>query len=207
MNNLNSPNLNSSLSLDFLNTLKTQTAVAHKRLENLPVSSCILSPEMKMKDYTHYLSLMHDVHYDVEKNIFPLLSTITDDLKEREKRYLIEEDLAFLNCNKTTTNRVFNIENKTIPFLLGIVYVVEGSTLGGRFILKNIETIPGLDKGKGVLYFSGYGNKTGSYWKNFLHLLTVYQEENNCEDEIIKGATYAFDCIHDHFVQKVENEN
>jgi heme oxygenase (biliverdin-IX-beta and delta-forming) len=193
--------LNSSLSLDFLNTLKSQTAVAHKRLEHLPVSSSILSPEMKTEDYAYYLKLMYDVHYDVEENIFPLLSRNIHDLTERTKKYLIEEDLAFLNYNKPVASPVFNTENITIPFALGILYVVEGSSLGGRFILKNIETIKGLDEGKGVSYFTGYGNKTGSHWKSFLNALTEYQKKNNCEDEIIKGAIYAFDCIHDHFVK------
>ena len=201
------PDLNSSLSLDFLNTLKTQTAVAHRRLESLPVSACILSPDMKIEDYAHYLKLMYDVHYDVEENIFPVLSAVISDLKERQKKHLIEEDLAFLKYNKPFTSTVFNTQNRTIPFLLGILYVVEGSSLGGRFILKNIETIQGLNEGKGVSYFTGYGNKTGSHWKSFLNVLTEYEEENNCEDEIIKGATYAFDCIHDHFVQKQKNEN
>lgn len=199
--------LNSSLSFDFLHTLKTQTNGAHKRLESLPVSSSILSPEMKTEDYAYYLKLMYDVHYDVEEKIFPLLSGRIPDLKERKKKYLIEEDLAFLNHDKPVASTVFNAEQITIPFALGILYVVEGSSLGGRFILKNIETIKGFDEGKGVSYFTGYGNKTGSHWKSFLNVLTEYQEENNCEDEIIKGAIYAFDCIHDHFVQRERNEN
>lgn len=199
--------MNSSLSLDFLNTLKTQTAAAHKKLENLPVSSSILSPEMKINDYAHYLKLMHNVHEDVEENVYPLLYSTINDLEERKKKHLIEEDLDYLKYTKPAEILVFNTENLTIPFALGILYVVEGSTLGGRFILKNIETLHGLDNGQGVSYFTGYGNKTGSQWKNFLYLLTQYQEENNGEDEIIKGAIYAFDCIHDHFVHIQKNEN
>lgn len=200
------PDLNSSLSLDFLNTLKTQTANSHKKLESLPVSSCILSPEMKIDDYAHYLKLMHNVHHDVEENVFPLLSNIIGDLKEREKKHLIEEDLAFLKYNKPNPIAVFGSKNSTIAYALGILYVVEGSSLGGRFILKNIETVPGLNEGKGVSYFTGYGNKTGSHWKNFLNVLTEYQEENNCENEIIKGAIYAFDSIYVHFLRE-KNEN
>jgi heme oxygenase len=195
------PDLNSSLTLDFLNNLKTKTAIAHKKLENLPVSSSILSPKMKMQDYAHYLKLMYDVHANVEEKIFPLLSPVIQDMKEREKKHLIEEDLAFLKNEKPVAATVFNTANLSVPFALGIVYVVEGSTLGGRFILKNLEIIPGLDNGKGVSYFTGYGNKTGSNWKNFLNRLTEYEEENNCEDEIVEGAIYAFDCIHEHFLQ------
>ncbi|QOG01334.1 biliverdin-producing heme oxygenase [Flavobacterium sp. MDT1-60] len=191
-----------------MSTLKAKTAASHKRLESLPVSSCILSPDMRIQDYVHYLKLMYDVHHSVEETIFPLLLNVFDDLNDREKRHLIEEDLTFLKYYKPVASPVFNTKkNITIPFASGILYVVEGSSLGGRFILKNIESIQGLNEGKGVSYFSGYGNKTGSYWKTFLNVLTAYEEENNCEEEIIAGAIYAFDCIHDHFMQTKINEN
>ncbi|OXA89529.1 biliverdin-producing heme oxygenase [Flavobacterium hercynium] len=198
---------NSDISQPFLSNLKTKTASSHQKLESLPVSASILSPNMKMNDYAHYLSLMHDVHTNLEEEIFPLLTDIIDDLKAREKKELLEADLSYLNYTKTNSNRVFNKEKVSTAFALGIFYVVEGSTLGGRFILKNLETIPGLTEEKGVSYFNGYGNKTGSYWKSFLNLLSTYEEEHNCENEIIDGAIYAFDCIHDHFLNTRKNEN
>ncbi|WP_278009613.1 biliverdin-producing heme oxygenase [Flavobacterium gyeonganense] len=79
------------------------------------------------------------------------------------------------------------------------MYVIEGSTLGGRYILKNITTIAGLDKGQGVSYFNGYGEKTGNYWKSFLIFLEEYEQSYNCGNTIIEGAIYAFDSIHKHF--------
>ena len=200
------PDLNSSLALDFLTTLKSETAVSHKKLESLPISSCIVSPDMKMNDYAHYLRLMYDVHYDVEEKIFPLLADLKIDLKERTKKHLIEQDLNFLRFKTNSPTPVFHTENISIPFALGILYVVEGSTLGGRFILKNLETIDGLDQGNGVAYFTGYGNKTGSQWKLFLNFLTDYEEQFNCKAAIIEGATYAFDCIYNHFLL-IKNEN
>jgi heme oxygenase len=193
--------LNSSIAQDFLSKLKIQTALSHKRLEELPISSYILSPDMKMDDYEHYLRLMYDVHSSVEEKIFPLLSAIVDDLKDREKKHLIVEDLLYLNYAKPVARPLFNTQNITIPFALGILYVVEGSSLGGRFILKNLETIDGLTDGKGVSYFAGYENKTGSYWKTFLNLLGTYERDHNVENEIIEGAVYAFDCIYNHFLQ------
>ncbi|MFH7018403.1 biliverdin-producing heme oxygenase [Flavobacterium sp. FlaQc-47] len=200
-------NLGFSTSVDFLEKLKNQTATAHKKLESLPVSASILSPNMEMDDYYHYLSLMYDVHSSTQKVVFPLLADLIPDLKEREKTPLIMDDLSYLNYKTGKTTPVFTKSNISIPFALGILYVVEGSTLGGRFILKNLETIPGLDQQKGVAYFSGYGNKTGSYWKNFLNILTSYQEEHHNEDEIIGGAVYAFECIYNHFLNPVINEN
>lgn len=193
--------------IDFLDKLKKQTADAHKNLEKLSVSASILSPNLQIEDYCHYLALMHDVHKSTQEHIFPLLSGVFPDLEERKKTQWIENDLAFLNYKITESNSVFRDHDISIPFAIGILYVVEGSSLGGRFILKNVETIPVLSNQSGTSYFAGYGNKTGSYWKQFLSALTEYQQKYNCEDEIIEGAVYAFDCIHNHFLNTVKNEN
>lgn len=200
-------NLDSSITVDFLENLKSQTAIAHKNLESLPVSASILSPNMKISDYCHYLSLMYDVHKSTQEMVFPLLKNFISDLEDRAKTQLILDDLSFLNYTKKESVSIFKNQDINVPFALGILYVIEGSTLGGRFILKNIETIPGLDQQNGVSYFTGYGNKTGSYWKTFLNELTAYENENQCADDIIKGAVYAFDCIYNHFLTQENNEN
>jgi heme oxygenase len=187
------------VSSNFLGDLKAKTANSHKKLESLPVSASILSSDMKLSDYIHYLCLMHDVHNEVESIIFPLLSDVIDNLELRKKTHLIEDDLFCLNHNKTVATRVFDITEINVPFALGILYVIEGATLGGRYILKNITTIQGLDKGKGISYFNGYGEKTGNYWKSFLIFLEEYEQSYNCGNTIIEGAIYAFDSIYKHF--------
>ncbi|PBJ15999.1 biliverdin-producing heme oxygenase [Flavobacterium sp. ACN6] len=183
----------------FLNDLKTKTAASHKKLEELPVSMSIMSPDMKIEEYAKYLNLMHDVHADTEENVFPLFSGLLEDLEKRRKKQLIEADLSFLNYEVTNSEKVFKTENISIPFALGILYVVEGSTLGGRFILKNVSRVPQLSTDKGVSYFNGYGDRTGSFWKSFLNFLAAYEQQHNCGDTIIEGAVFAFDSIYNHF--------
>ncbi|MFB9080730.1 biliverdin-producing heme oxygenase [Flavobacterium procerum] len=197
-----SANLTSSISSSFLSDLKTQTADSHKKLEHLPVSSSILSPDMNIEDYTHYLSLMLDVHTSTEEHIFPLLSDFIEDLEQRRKKHFIKDDLSFLNYTKKDFTNVFSTTEVSVPFALGIFYVIEGSTLGGRFILKNVTKNPKLSEEKGVRYFSGYGDKTGSFWKSFLAMLEAYEQKHNCGNDIVEGAVYAFDSIYEHFRTK-----
>jgi heme oxygenase len=200
-------NLGFPIEIDFLEKLKSHSAAAHKKLENLSVSASILSPDMKIEDYCYYLSLMHDVHKSTEEIIFPILINVIADLQERKKTYLIESDHSYLKYKKQEPVLIFKYKLLNIPFSLGILYVIEGSSLGGRYILKNAEKIPGLDKQKGVSYFTGYGHQTGIYWKTFTNLLQEYEHQNNCSEEIIEGAVYAFDCIYNHFQSTVQNEN
>jgi len=195
-------NYNSIEAETFLDRLRNITSQSHKSLEELPVSLSIVNPAVTQEEYAHYLWLMHDVVKDAETNIFPALTGIIPDLKERSKFRHLEDDLKILRESKSTYDTPLSNEEKfSIPFALGIMYVIEGSTLGGRFILKNITEALGYDAQQGAKYFAGYGNATGSRWKNFLNHMVQYQEQQECEDEIIAGANFAFTRINEHFTQ------
>ncbi|MBS1664402.1 MAG: biliverdin-producing heme oxygenase [Bacteroidetes bacterium] len=52
---------------------------------------------------------------------------------------------------------------------LGALYVLEGSTLGGRIIAGMI--VRQLDSTKSLSYFNGYGAETGNMWASFKEYL------------------------------------
>jgi heme oxygenase len=79
------------------------------------------------------------------------------------------------------------------------MYVIEGSTLGGRIILKHIHTALGLDENKGASFFAGYGAETGIRWKKIMNIMSGYAVANKCEDEVIAGACHAFESIDKYF--------
>lgn len=60
---------------------------------------------------------------------------------------------------------------------LGALYVMEGSTLGGRFIAKHVEAVLGLEPGRGDAYFRGHGESTGSMWKQVMEHISQVDEE------------------------------
>lgn len=184
----------------FLHELKARTADSHKNLEELPVSAAIVAPTVSMADYAHYLNLMRAVVADTETAIFPVAKGVFPDLDERRKLAAIENDLAATGAVIRDFGPVFNYHGMTEAFAAGILYVVEGSTLGGRFILRNVTATLGFDENHGAQYFAGYGNKTGSHWKNFLHSLTQYEAAHGNAEEIIAGADFAFRAIHRHFL-------
>jgi len=51
---------------------------------------------------------------------------------------------------------------------LGSLYVMEGSTLGGRVIQRNLERSLGALGADSRSYFNGYGPETGRMWLSFL---------------------------------------
>ncbi len=51
--------------------------------------------------------------------------------------------------------------------VLGSIYVIEGSALGGRVIAPHLKTSLGIGPGHGASYFHGFGGQTGVMWSNF----------------------------------------
>ena len=60
---------------------------------------------------------------------------------------------------------------------LGALYVLEGSTLGGRFIARHVESVLGLAPGAGDSYFQGHGEATGSLWREVTAEIAAVPEE------------------------------
>lgn len=187
---------------NFLNKLRESTAIAHAALEALPVSESILKEDVSNEEYAHYLALMYDVVKDSEENIFPALQLYIPDITERKKTHLIEADLKKMGIDVTENQKPVSagLGNPSAAYAMGILYVIEGSTLGGRVILKNISRALGYTEDSGAAYFSGYGNFTGSRWKSFLAGLSGFEAETGAGSEIIAGANYAFGAIHRHLV-------
>lgn len=184
----------------FAERLRAETALLHTSLEELPISKAIISPDITLDEYATYLSLMHDVVKDTETNIMPEISAIVADLDIRRKTQLIEDDLEHLGVSKETYSKPLshNKEVLTPAFALGIFYVVEGSSLGGRVILKNIKPSLKLDENGGAKYFTGYGAVTGSTWRSFVMVMEGYAARGNNADDIIAGANFAFGAIKKH---------
>jgi heme oxygenase len=192
---------NTRTTISFAEQLKLGTAKAHTELEALPVSMSIMKPDVTQDDYGNYLLLMHRVVKDAEENIFPRLSAYIPDLSERNKTFLIEKDLQVIG--KVTTDESLPVSeglgNYSDSFAMGVLYVIEGSSLGGRVILKNINKVLGYTGHNGAAYFAGYGNLTGPRWKSFLEMLMKFETSEGDAGEIINGANHAFKSIHIFF--------
>lgn len=54
-----------------------------------------------------------------------------------------------------------------LPEVLGSLYVIEGSALGGRVIAPRLQETLGLGPNSGARYFQGFGDGTGAMWREF----------------------------------------
>ena len=185
-------------SASFLLKLRESTGPLHRSLEELPLSQSLTDPGISREQYGRYLLALHPVIAKAEESLYPILSHLLPDLEHRKKRSLIESDLTYLQIPTNQaglSNGSDLIHVSRVPHAIGIIYVLEGSTLGGRVIVKNIRSSLGYVKNNGASYFTGYGDQTGPMWKIFLETLTRYEYDSGQGDAIIEGATQAFHII------------
>ncbi|UWX60867.1 biliverdin-producing heme oxygenase [Chryseobacterium oranimense] len=167
--------------------LKQNTAEYHDAAEKLFNSEKIFNKTFTLEDYkkiinTNYLMLLH-----TEDKIFKSLSDKYSEklqLNDRKKLSLIEKDLESLSLeNQPASHHLeFNNEHEA----LGAMYVIEGSTLGGNVIAKQLSKTEGFDDVT-FNFFGCYQENTGPMWKNFKEVLDTEVTEENY-NEVLSGA-------------------
>ncbi|WP_353717452.1 biliverdin-producing heme oxygenase [Dyadobacter sp. 676] len=117
----------------FFKRLRQETAESHQKLENNRLSKAILTPSVSLPDYQGYLAALFGVTIACEDQIFPAISTIVNDLSDRYKSELIIGDLLATGFSEAAIDAlpVYRFEYFSTAEALGIMYVLEGSTLGG----------------------------------------------------------------------------
>lgn len=189
----------------FLKDLRGQTSESHINLEENKYSKAILSPSVVLSDYQQYIAKMYGVAKACENDIFPAVSSVLTDIGERYKSQLILDDLLKIGFSQEQADSipVFKFEASNTADALGVMYVLEGSTLGGKILYKHINQFLGLNEETGASYFYGYGQQTGLLWKNFITTLADYAVEENCEQGIISSSVDTFNAI-GHWLNETE---
>ncbi len=177
---------------DILGRIRSETAALHVTLESSPVLKCLLSPQVNKQDYLRYIELSAIYHQLVETCSFPAVKYIIDDLDARRKNIHINRDLQILGKSKFSLQS-YSASERSAAFHLGMVYVAEGSTLGGKVLLKHLRpTLKSIVPAFNLL--DCYGDETASKWRKFTTQLGQYAStcSQKEQDEIVEGALNGF---------------
>ncbi|MDQ6812637.1 MAG: biliverdin-producing heme oxygenase [Bacteroidota bacterium] len=186
----------------FTHKIKDSTAELHLRLESQALLSAIMAPVVTPLQYYYYLLFMKKIEEVYETKVLTRLADIFPELEHTKASQLISDDFYSIDGNtaaKSFVMKEYTIPDEmiSIPFAWGYMYVMKGSKLGGKVIYRHIHRTLGYSDSYGAKYIADYGNNTFGFWKEFLLKFSMYVAENNCEDEAIQGAEYAFSSIYD----------
>ena len=159
--------------------LKAATEADHRAVENVVP---LMHDALDLGQYLRCLQRMHGVVAAWEDCAFEVAPLwMRPALAERQRRALLDLDLAWFGTATQDASRPALPQMNDLPGLLGTMYVMEGSTLGGQSIASHVERTLHFSEGHGSAFFRGYGAQTGQMWKDFGELLKIH---------IIEDQTY-----------------
>ena len=170
--------------------LRTETAPAHERLER---SLDLLSRPLDRDRLTALLVRFHGFHQDWEP---ALACCLPAELVPRPRLPLLEHDLRTLGVGNDIMTAIPSCAHAASlgehqDTALGSVYVLEGSTLGGRVVARHFAEAPWWPAA-GLGYFDPYGDETATRWR---HTLAQLAAAGGDADRIVAGAVRTFEIL------------
>lgn len=186
----------------ILKKIKEQTQNSHTSLENSALLRPISRKSLTIHEYIDILQKFYGFFFPLERQIagFPVKQYLPD-FDERRKAGLLMHDLQQLRPPLPTVPLCPNLPQvNTLEQAFGCLYVMEGSTLGGKMIYKIVKELLGIDQHNGVSFFYGYGPETGNKWKDFQQAMqTVSSLHNAADAQMIDAANTTFDKLQQWF--------
>ncbi|MES2525835.1 MAG: biliverdin-producing heme oxygenase [Bdellovibrionota bacterium] len=158
--------------------LKAETKTEHEELEK---ALDLLSPDFSIDDYRELLKKFYGVYFVVEDCLKK--SKLADHYHGRFKTQHIRQDLLNLGMSEQEIQTIpicgLVIPLDNLNFLIGTLYVLEGSTLGALILMKHFHSRFDLNSLNGLLFFSGYGEETLVKWKEWRLFSEKYASEHD----------------------------
>jgi len=182
--------------MTILARLKTETRAAHDRIE----AAMDLDRRIATRDgYRDLLIRFHGFHKAWEEEAAGRAPD-RDFFERRRKTQLLVQDLEALGLKSDDIIRLPQCQ-PLMPLpgpeaVLGSMYVVEGSTLGGAIIAHEVKNRLGLNAETGCAYFRSYGRDIATMWRSF-GVVLLEASSPEVDDLIVESAQKTFDVMHD----------
>ncbi|WP_254926123.1 biliverdin-producing heme oxygenase [Bordetella genomosp. 11] len=183
--------------MDVHASLRLATQSRHERLDS---SLRIGSADAGYADYLAYLAALRGWLEPVETALWAREwpSSLQPELRQR-KSARIEQDfeaargLGVVVPPVPVCGQLPDID-RSRAYALGVMYVIEGSQLGGRMMAKRLQQ---AWPDRPFHYMEGYGPELGALWKAFTAFLRDEVRSQQEIDEAVAGACDAFDTLAD----------
>jgi heme oxygenase len=173
----------------ILDQLKASTAAVHASLER----RLLLAQAPSVATYWSYLVAMYGFVAPLEAAFrgLPAPLQLELELPRREKADLLAKDLEALAPRVgSSSSRAPWCDalpaHGSVAEALGVLYVLEGSTLGARWLLRHVAAL-GVEDGSA--YLRSYGDAVGSMWQKMRTVLASHSERHPHEDATIEAAS------------------
>ncbi|MFK7937187.1 MAG: biliverdin-producing heme oxygenase [Saprospiraceae bacterium] len=185
---------------DILTLLKTETRTEHHRTEKFAYAEAIRTGKLTMYQYEDLITKNWYIHTYLE-NAFIEASKDLPNIRAFLKN---KSDWLLKDLKKTPPPKKLQpIYYSTKAALLGGLYVVEGSMLGGRYIAQSLNQNKSLQHIRTFYFFTGLGEKTRERWIELMALLTKEIQTKEEKQEAVESARLTFNFFQEVYQEKL----
>lgn len=194
--------------------LRRGTRHEHRSTEGLlDASGWLDSPA----SYAGYLTRLLRFHRMVEADIGPAAARLDGlDYEQRRRSPVIAADLqALAEAGVAAGIELSSGVDRPSPAIdagpsevLGVLYVIEGATLGGRILIRRLERQLGLAPGRGGSSLVPYGPATTERWRRFGAVVETWATgDERRRAEMVDAARRTFASFSDHVIAPTRRAN
>jgi heme oxygenase len=177
--------------MSILAILKNDTKAAHVRVEKVMVKE--LKAINSLEDYARLLERLFFFYNPLESKVHQYIDqAILPDIEKRKHTKWILKDLEALDYTVNTSRENKTQQITSTSYAIGVLYVLEGSTMGGQIISKMLKKQ--LHGNISTHYFDSYTDKTMEMWLSFKNSIAQYETHLD-KEEVFKGANETFSAL------------
>jgi heme oxygenase len=191
--------------MEILNELRQATGAIHGRIEELPICREMLAGTVDRAAYARLLGDLFHLHraYETALAACPPVAALWPQTPSRAAA-LARDLAAFGVAPRPTPGRVVewqaDIEALEHPAAwAGVGYVVEGSRLGSRVLVRSLATGFGLKPalGVGLDYHLDAGDDPSGNWRRVLGALAALDRDPPSRRAILTAAVATFEALYE----------
>jgi len=184
-------------------TLKEGTQKQHRMIDRHPLMHRVVAKDLTRVEYGQILAALYRWH----ELLTPMLSSLKldPDFYALDKLLMLERDLSSLpgtqiasqissqissQINSQINTQIMPLQPSDEAFALGVLYVVEGSTLGAQFIAPRVEL--SLRSRQLTHYYRMYGDAVWANWTTTQRILNQRLNTDALAQRALMGANEAF---------------
>jgi heme oxygenase len=163
--------------------LRVATHSSHVRINQHPLLTGLTARDYPMSRYRTVLAAYYHLYAALEQRIAQFTQHHPDlfDYSLRWKQPWLQADLTYLKIDPLlASNRprrpLLVPPIDTIGAFIGLLYPLEGATLGGQVISQQLKTHLGLSADQGSRFFSGFGADTMARWQDYCQFADSIQD-------------------------------
>lgn len=190
--------------------VKACTDSAHKRLHGVPQFDALLRGTLSLEDYADLMAVLSAFYQELDAvaaSACQIYLNPAIPYRYRPRSPLIGADVAAVRdrLGRHSASSQAEFLRPDLPAigsgaaLAGLVYVVDGATLGGRLLNKSAARLLGAEDARGRSYWRWCDTHGAAQWKAALALIDRYGQEQSGRHEMAETALATFEALERQF--------